>query len=200
MKKKLFTNLICLFLLINFQALSQESSKLNFLKGQKNLKIEYDYDSMGVGSFAKEADYINRKVEEYNSKEPGKGDKWLLAWKGDRARVFQPKFETMLNRYVNPELTAGPSFADAQYILVVKTTFTEPGFNAGWPIKKDASINVVYEFFDINDRHKVIAKLSNNNIPGRMAGGFDFDASLRISEAYGTAGKALGKYLATIIK
>jgi hypothetical protein len=147
----------------------------------------------------KEEDYINKKVIEYNAQEKGKGEKWLSAWKGDRTRVYQPKFELLLNEHLGSKLKASSTLSEATYVLVVKTKLIEPGFNAGWPIKKNAYTNIVYEFYETNRRDAPVSRLVCNNIPGRMAGGFDFDASLRISEGYGNAGKILGKYLFKIL-
>src|SRR5690606_1491496 len=70
--------------LIGFASFAQKikvtSGDLGFLKGQTTINVEYNYDNMGVGKFDKEEDYINQKVEDYNKKEAGRGDKWKESW------------------------------------------------------------------------------------------------------------------------
>jgi hypothetical protein len=170
------------------------SGDLGFLKGQKALQIEYLYDGMTVGKMS-EVDYVNKKVSEYNAKEPGKGDKWLTAWKGDREAKFQPKFEELFARYTADKgVKSGESVKDAQYVMVVKTTFTEPGFNIGI-MHQDANINIEVTFYEIANRDKELAKVVNKKIPGSTGTGYDFDTGGRIAEGYAKAGKNMGKFL-----
>lgn len=197
--------IVCLLLLVcSTQSFSQkiivELGNLDFLKGLKKITIEYSYDNMSVGTFTKEEDYVKQKINEYNKQETGKGDKWLNAWKGDRSKISQPKFEKWLNEYTSPRLIANSEGLDAKYVMVVKTVFIEPGFNAGWPVKKNTSINLVYEFYDVNNKEQPIAKLICKNITGTINIAYDFDFSYRLSEAYAKAGKILGKYIVSIIK
>ena len=56
------------------------------LKGEKNINTEFTYDNMGVGKFKTEAEYVAKKTDEYNKKEPGKGDKWAQDWVADQNR------------------------------------------------------------------------------------------------------------------
>ncbi|HRB40448.1 MAG TPA: hypothetical protein PKX86_07055, partial [Bacteroidia bacterium] len=37
------------------------------LKGETKLNVVYDYSNMGVGSFAKEEEYVAKKTREYNA-------------------------------------------------------------------------------------------------------------------------------------
>ena len=101
MKTK-FTMLASLGLLMGFASFAQKikvtSGDLDFLKGQTAINVEYNYDNMGVGKFDKEEDYINQKVEDYNKKEAGRGDKWKESWIGDREERFEPKFEELINK------------------------------------------------------------------------------------------------------
>ena len=67
------------------QILKLASGSLDGLKGEKALNLEYVYDGLTVGKEAEQA-YASKKVSEMNTKEAGKGDQWLAAWKGDRER------------------------------------------------------------------------------------------------------------------
>jgi hypothetical protein len=171
-----------------------ESGDLSFLKDQKELNIEYKYDGMAVGKFKTEAEYIKQKVKEYNQKEAGKGDKWLAGWKSARQERYAPKFEELLNKVLSKPEVVAKQKAPSKYTLIVKTTFTEPGYNIGIA-KYPAFVNLDYIFVETADSNKVVAKLYVQNLMGAQAMGFDFDSGSRISESYAKGGKMLGKYL-----
>lgn len=169
------------------------------LKGQTSFNIQYDYSEMGVGKFKEEAKYIEDGVAEREKKEAGKGQVFKDGWFGARERVYQPKFETLFNKGgVKTGFSGSSDNANAKYTLIVKTTYTEPGFNIGIA-KKAASINVEYIFVE-SGTENVVAKLTQAGIPGAQAMGYDFDVSTRVSESYAKAGKMLAAYLAKALK
>ncbi len=175
-------------------------AKVAFLKGQKAINIEYDYSEMGVGKYKTEESYLEEKAAERNKKEAGSGDKWRDSWVGSRDRVYHPKFEELFNKGMAAKGISGArGMEGAEYTLIVKTTFTEPGFNIG-VTKKAASINVEYIFVETANRDNVLAKFVQNGVPGAQAMGMDFDTSTRISESYAKAGKMLAGYLAKQLK
>jgi DNA repair exonuclease SbcCD nuclease subunit len=144
---------------------------------------------MKVGKYDKEADYVANKTQEYNKKEAGKGDTWAKAWVDDRKYRFEPKFKDLFTEY--SEKTESKK---GKYTLILKTIFTEPGYNVGIS-RKNAQIDAIVLIVETANRNNVIAKLSLDNALGRTFGGYDFDTGERIAEAYADAGKALGKYL-----
>lgn len=180
---------------IQAQKIKVTEGDLSFLKGQTEILLEYDYSDMAVGKFDKEADYVNKKVAEYNESEAGKGDTWKENWEADREGRYHPKFEELLNRYTVEK--ASCSFEQtnikAKYTLIVKTTFTEPGFNIG-VVKKDAMINLELKFVETENTDNVLAVMTMEKIPGRGMGN-DYDAGYRIQESYAKGGKALAGYL-----
>lgn len=164
---------------------------LDALKGTDKLNLEYDYSKMGVGKFATEKEYINKKKKEYNDKEAGKGDEWEQSWVADRANRFQPQFEELFGKHSG--ITAG-NIPNAKYTLVFKTTYTEPGYNI-YVTRKNAEIDGEALIVETANHNNVIARLSVLNSPGRTFGGNDYDTGSRIQESYAVAGKGLGKYL-----
>ncbi len=172
------------------QKIKLAEGDLGALKGQTSLQVKYDYSSMAVGKFDKEADYVAKKKSEYNAKEGGKGDKWAEAWVDDREARFEPQFEELFNKY--SDIQIGPK--SAKYTLILKTTFTEPGFNI-YVTRKNAMINAEALIVDSSNPSQVIARISIEKAPGRTFGGYDFDTGTRIQEAYAAAGKALGRFL-----
>ena len=177
----------------NAQKLKVVSGKLDFLKGQTALNVEYNYDDMAVGKMTEE-DYIAKKVEKGNSTEAGKGDKWKEAWVNDRETRFQPKFEELMNKYLKKAdvyISAGNK--DAEYTLILKTVFTEPGFNVG-VMSRPAYISTEVTFVKTGTTEEM-AKITLTKAPGAGAMGYDFDTGLRLQESYAKSGKTLAGYL-----
>lgn len=175
------------------QKIKVNSGSLDFLKGVEVINVEYDYENMGVGKYDKEADYVADKVSDYNAKEPGRGDTWKESWIGDREERYEPKFEELINQSLAKKNVSVGGHPDAEYTLILKTTFTEPGFNVG-VARKNASINCEAVFVS-TDSGEELATVTITNSPGRGGMGYDFDTGFRIQEAYAKAGKELGRFI-----
>ncbi len=174
------------------QSMALKSGSLDFLKGQKTINVIYTYDNMGVGK-GTEDDYVNEKVAKYNKDEAGKGDKWKAAWISARTRQYQPMFEELLNKELEDAGAKAGNYPNAPYTLILKTTFTEPGFNVG-VMRMPAYTNSEAVFVKTGTTTEE-AVVTMRKAPGRDAMGFDYDAGGRISEAYAKSGKSLGKFL-----
>lgn len=174
------------------------NKELSFLSGERTVDVKFDYSDMAVGSYANEEDYIEEKVEEKNEDEPGSGDEWLKKWKGNRETKFEPEFLKMVNDYIKDEkgLNVDKDNDDAKYLMIVETTFTEPGFNVG-VARKDAEIDLEIRFVEKSNPNDIITKLNLQDVPGRSSMGYDFATAARLTEAYAKAGKELGKYIAS---
>ena len=169
------------------------SGDLGVLKGQGIIKVEYTYDNLQVGKMSEE-EYTKKKVADYNAKVPGKGDRWLESWKGDRARVYENKFEDLFNRMLHErkvDMKLSPDAKDAKYTLILKTSFMEPGYNV-WISRGNAYIDADAEIVETANRDKVVAKVAIRKSPGRTWQGDDYYESMRLGEAYAKAGKELG--------
>lgn len=171
------------------QKLKLTEGDLSVLKDETAINFEFTYDNMAVGKFDAEKDYIEKKTEEYNKKESGRGDNWAKSWVSDRQARFEPKFIELFTK------SSGMSESKkAKYTLIFKTKFTEPGYNI-YISRKNAKIDADAVIVETANKSKVIAIISVDNALGRTFGGYDYDTGLRISEAYADAGKALGKYI-----
>jgi hypothetical protein len=173
----------------NAQRIKTTDGDLSVLKNETAINIEFVYDGQSVGKFDSEKEYIQKKTEEYNKKEPGRGDSWAKSWVADRASRFEPKFIELFQE--NSGMTVKK---DAKYTMIFKTTSTEPGFNIVIK-RKNAEIDAEVWIVETANRNKRIATLTVSNAPGRTFGGSDYDTGLRISESYAVAGKKLGKYI-----
>jgi hypothetical protein len=180
--------------LISVSAIAQKikliEGDLSPLKGETTLGAKFTYDNMSVGKFDKESDYIAKKTEDYNKKEPGRGDTWAKNWVGDRERDYEPKFIDLFEKETGMTVSRKKP---AKYTLVFKTVFTEPGYNV-YVTRKNALINAEAWIVE-TATEKVIAKISVEKVPGRTFGGNDYDTGIRIAECYADAGKHLGKFI-----
>lgn len=159
------------------------------LKTETSINLQFTYDNMGVGDYQNEADYVERKRTDYNKKEAGRGDNWVLAWKGDRKNLFEPKFVELFTKYTQ----MGES-KTAKYTLIFNTTFTEPGYNI-YISRKNARISGDATLVETANPTKVIAVISVERAPGRTFGGADYDTGTRLAESYASAGKAIAKFI-----
>ncbi len=173
---------------VNAQKIKTIEGSVDVLKNETSINIEFTYENMSVGKFDKEADYIKAKTEEYNKKEPGRGDAWAASWISDRASRYEPRFISEFQ-----EATKMTVKKDSKYTLVFKTTSTEPGYNIVIS-RKNAEIDAEVTIIETATKVK-IATLTVKNAPGRIYGGYDYDTGVRITEAYAVSGKRLGKYI-----
>ncbi|MCK5856779.1 MAG: hypothetical protein KAG64_04775 [Bacteroidales bacterium] len=175
------------------QKIKMVSGKLDFLKGQNELLVEFAYpEHLNIGKMT-EADYITKKTEAAEEKKAGDGERWLKLWKGDRAENYHPKFIELLNDgLASKKVHIGEENSQAKYKMVVTTVFIEPGYNIGIS-RSNAYVNLEISFYEIGN-NKELAKFTIMKSPGR-AGGADFDSGFRIGEAYAKAAKSFAKFL-----
>jgi hypothetical protein len=193
----LLTFTLILFSTSYAQKISVKKGKLDFLKNISELNIEYDFSDFGVGKFKTETAYTDKKVAEYNEDEAGKGDKWLESWNADKDDTYKRKFEELLALGFiddNIQIEIG-DIPNAEYTLILKTAFLEPGYNIGIS-RKNAYINVEVIFVKTEDKSTPIALMTMDKAPGRGAMGNDYDTGYRIGEGYAKAGKSLAAYFA----
>lgn len=200
MKKLSLVLTLMIAFVINANAQSPaKKGKYDFLKGETSLLITYEYDNMKVGKNLDEDDYVADKVAKGNEKEAGTGDKWKESWETSRDARYEPKFEELINDQLKKTgLIVSENTEVAKYKLIIKTVYTEPGFNVG-VMKKPAAVNFVFVFVEI-ESGKEVATYSLDNVPGSQAMGHDYDVGSRIAESYAKGGKMLGSYIAKALK
>lgn len=161
---------------------------INLLKSVKQMEVQFTYDNMIVGSMPEEA-YINKKVEEYNAKEAGRGDNWHKVWESDKQNVYPISFLELLEKSCNiKECKDG----ECEYLMIVNTSFFEPGFNVGI-VRRNAEISVTCKIVKKSDPSHVLAEIIVLHSPGRTAMGYDYSVASRVTEAYAKAGKEVGR-------
>jgi len=171
------------------------SGDAHVLKGQSVINLQYDYSNMAVGKFKSADDYVADRVADMNKKKPGDGDRWAEAWKNDRTSRFQPMFEKNLNaRLEKFGVTGKQNATDAKYTLIVKTIFTEPGYNIGIS-RMNAWIKMEVNLVETANPGSVLAKIMMKREDSKNMMGYDYDTGGRIQSAYDNAGEDLGSFL-----
>lgn len=184
----------------NAQKIMLLEGDLGFLKNVTELNVVYDFSALEVGDYPSEKSYKEKRVKELNDKEAGRGDKWSESWERDKEVRFPEKFEELLEKgLAGKKMKASRNNEGAEYTLIVKTKFIEPGFNVG-VMSKPAAVSFEYIFVDKNDETKVLARLSQKMVPGAHAMGMDFDTGTRISESYAKGGKMLAAFIIKSLK
>lgn len=192
MKKILIFSVFCLLSMSFYaQSITLTSGSLDSLKGEKVIKFEFTYDEMIVGKLT-EQEYVDKKVADYNEKEPGRGDVWRNNWVDDRVNRFEPKFLELFDKYMQ-EVGVISGDEGANYVVVLNTEFTEPGFNVG-VARKNASIDMSGKILHIESGDQV-ATIKIKNSSANSFSGMDFDSGFRIQESYAKAGREFAKFL-----
>ena len=162
------------------------------LKDVETVSVEFDFDGMTIGEFKDGNEYIAKKVSEKNEDEAGDGDRWKEKFVGSRDRVYAPKFVELFNKHADGEIYMRQSAEDAEYKIIVKTVFTEPGWNAV-VMRKKCRLNLLVSLINISSGEE-IASLKMDKVPGGDVMGYDINPWDRIKEGYAKSGKELAKF------
>ncbi|MDE3249967.1 MAG: hypothetical protein KGO82_14990 [Bacteroidota bacterium] len=173
------------------QRLKITEGNLDVLKNETKINMEFTYEKLSVGKYKDESDYIAKKTDEYNKKEPGRGDRWAKEWIADRKNRYEPQFKELFEKYSDMKVTDGDK--SVKYTLVLKTTTMEPGFNVG-VMRKNAEIDGEIWIVETATQN-VVCEIKMDNAKGRDFWGADFDTGGRIAECYADAGKAVAKFI-----
>ncbi len=162
---------------------------LSILKGETTINFEFTYEKMGVGDFNKEADYIKKRVEEENKKDPPNGDNWAAQWEEQKKSYFGDKF--ILGFTKQNKMTYSK---EAKYTLIFNTRALEPGYQVGVS-KRNAGVDGNVTLVETAKRDKKLAVLFVERAPETKWRGAAFDAKSRIGDAYFMNGQKVGKFI-----
>lgn len=167
------------------------SGSLDFLPGQSDIMLKYDYKDMVVGKYDNESDYIDEIVNEKNEDKPGTGDEWREEWFSNRTEKFHPAFEKALNKRLKKRgVTVGCLFKDAQYTILIKLVKIEPGYT-DFNNEESPSISVKFIFTETSNPESELAQIAIPVCRGPY--GSRLEDKLRL--AYTRGGDCLGEYL-----
>lgn len=191
-----FAKLICFVIFIQFsfhysfsQEITMEQGSFKILFQEKSVALQFTYDSLQVGKYKIEADYVNKKVTEMNNKEPGKGDEWATQWITQRKEKFEPAFTDGIKTASGLTISG-----EAKYTLIFHTTYIEQGFStAGIMVHKNPEVRGELILVETRDTHKIIAEAKLAKAMGKA--GPHFETGNHVDEAYFEAGKAAGPFV-----
>lgn len=167
---------------------------LSILKGETSINVEMTYEKMAVGDFSKEADYIKKKIEEQNAKDPPNGDNWAAEWEEQKKSFFSQKFILGLTKSYEVKIDKS-----AKYTLIFNTKALEPGYQVGVS-KRNAGVDGTITIIETGKPEKKLAVLYVERKGETMWRGAAFDAKSRIGDAYFVDGVAIGKFIKKNIK
>lgn len=174
-----------------------DSGSLDFLKHQSVVNVAFNYDGLRVGQINRksvpEQEYIDKRASESGANSQGSDQNFRQEWIGNRTSKYQPKFLALLNKQFEerkPSLDFG-TYPEATYTMVMKSTYLDPGWNAGI-VMRPALLSADVTFVKTQNPSNPLAKISLINMQGMDPMGLAFDQSWRIQESYAMGGKRLG--------
>ena len=171
---------------------------LSFLKNEKIINVEFSWDSMAVGEFNTEAEYIAKKVAEHNAASPGKGDAWLKEWESNKTMFFEPAFVEGLNDKFKKtkQLQFEQNNKEANYTMFVHTTFIESG-NKGDPVMGFGSVvaEIIMEVQFLNRRDNNAVAVDLKIHAAEVVLDYSYTSQSTLHRSYLQTGKRFSKYL-----
>lgn len=196
MKKHLVVILILACTGINAQKLKITEGSFDFLKGQKEVNVEFVYDNMTLlkKKLTNEL-YVKEHAAELEEKTRGKGKSWEKSWYASRELIYAPKFLELMNRYFHKDqgIYFSENLTDAPYTLIVETVWVYPGWDAG-VMKQAAKVTTVLKFVETANKSNVLAEVTSKEAPGDQWGS-SFSNEDRIGEGYAKTGKSFAKLI-----
>lgn len=197
MKKVLIIAAVFVSSLMSAQDVDLVKGDLSFLKDQKDVNVEFDYSKLTLMKEKKtEAQYIEDRVLDLNTKARGTGDVWKKKWASSRELIWQPKFLELVNVVLSKEgkdVSFQEGNAKAKYTLIVDVVWIFPGWDI-MMMKQPAKVSTNLKFVETADKSKVLAEISSENAPGDQWGN-QFSNETRIGEGFAKTGKSLAKFL-----
>jgi|GEM_PF-6879943 len=176
---------------------------LNFLDGEKTLKILICYDSMTFDNGKSEMAYQEEVAKAYDAEVPGKGQKYLERWKLSKEKVFTDYFMKDFPKAMGKfKMKAGPDVKGNRYLmkiypLTVTTGAATMPFQRGAPAYTDFRISFVEEADPKNE----VGSVFIYQVMGTPVG-YDMDQSFigRFKNCFWFGGMALGRDMVRIKK
>ncbi len=197
MKKFLVLAAFVVSTLVSAQDMDVVKGDFNFLKGQKEINVEFNYSNLKLMDDNLTDDkYVADRLADLNGKSKGTGDIWKKKWYASRELAFEPKFLELVNIVLNKEkqdLSFQTNLKAAKYTLIVDAVWFYPGYNV-MVAKKGAKVTTSLKFVETANRNNIVLEISSVKAPGDVFGG-SFSNEDRIAEGYAKTGKSLAKFL-----
>ncbi|MGF1558388.1 MAG: hypothetical protein ACFCUL_04795 [Flavobacteriaceae bacterium] len=194
--KKSISLLIYFVCAVTFaQRMKIENGGFEFIKGEKNVNVEFVYDHMTLlKKNLSNEQYVTEHSAELEEK--GKNAKiWQKKWIDAREYIWQPKFIELVNRDLKEDhgVNFEEGLSDSKYTLIVETVWLYPGWDAG-VMKQPAKVTTKLIFVETSNRGNVLAEVTSADAPGDQWGN-SFSNEDRLGEGYAKTGKSLSKLI-----
>lgn len=193
MKKVLMLAVLFLSTMMTAQKVKVEKGNYDFLNGQKEFNVEFDYGKLALLKENKtEAQYIEERVKDLNEKNKGVGDVWKKKWNSSKEMIWNPKFLELVNIVLSKkkkDIVFQEGLSSAKYTLIVEAVWIYPGWDAG-VMKQPAKVSTNLKFVETANKSNIVLEISSENAPGDQWGN-NFSNELRIGEGFAKTGKSL---------
>ena len=183
--KKNFGLLILFSLLVTAVSAQKLKGKIDFLKGQEEVNLVFDFSNLSVNGKSVDRyikDRTNKKSEEETAS-------WIAEWEGSA----RDGFKELYTKYCNDELDKFDVgvFPDAEYTIIVKIDDIDPGNFAG-PFSNPAKIKSTVNIIKTGEETILASITGNDDYNNYALLPVEFH---RITAGFGEAGKELAKFL-----
>ncbi len=179
------------------QKLKVQQGGFDFIKGQKEINVQFVYDNMRLMKDNLTNDeYVAKRSENLEEKSRGKGTTWKKTWESSRELIWQPKFLELMNKYLgnDEDIYFAEELSETTYTLIVETVWLYPGWDAGI-MKQPAKVSTNLKFVETATPENVLLEVSSTNAPGDQWGN-NYSNESRVGEGYAKTGKSLAKLIA----
>lgn len=168
-----------------------------FLKDQKEINVVFDYSNFTMMKEKKsEAQYVEERTADLNTKIKGNGDAWKKRWKSSAELIWTPKFLELANLVLSKDkkdVNFQENLASAPYTLIVQTVWIYPGWDAGI-MKQPAKVSTNLKFVETANKSNVLLEITSEEAPGDQWGN-NYSNESRIGEGYAKTAKSLSKMI-----
>ena len=195
--KKYFTVVLAVVCTsIYAQKIKVEQGGFDFIAGQKEVNVEFDYENMKLmKENLTNEEYITKRSGQLEEKARGKGKTWEKKWNTSRELIWNPKFLELMNQYLGKDesIYFAEDLSDAKYTLIVETVWLYPGWDAGI-MKQHAKVTTNLKFVETANKDNVLLEVSCKNAPGDQWGN-NYSNESRVGEGYAKTGKSFAKLI-----
>lgn len=168
------------------------SGNFDFLKGEKELNVQFDYSNATFyNEKMTESQYVDKRAKEI-SKDKGEAEVeiWKADWKYSKETSFMEKFLASMNKNVAIKTSVNP---DAKYTVIVETIWIYPGWFAG-VMNQPSKVSTLLKFVESANPSNILLTIEATKAPGDNFIGLPNNND-RIAEGYAKTGKSLAKMI-----
>ncbi len=183
------------------QKMDVKKGDFAFLKGQKELNVEFNYDNLKLmKDNVSNAEYVSKRTADLNGKSKGSGDAWAKRWAAAPDQMWNPKFIELLTKYYGNEkgVTIQEGLTSAKYTLVVDVVWIFPGWDVS-VMKQPAKVSTVLRFVETANKSNVLLEIHTKEAPGDQWGN-NYSNESRIAEGFAKTAKSLAKMIEKKVK